>query len=82
MNDVPSSLVKPLMWEERDCYYAESPSTRAGYLLIANEEGRYWGLWAGAVVEGHETLDEAKAEGQALHDAFILKWVNHAATDS
>jgi hypothetical protein len=82
-----SSIIKPLEWrlvvggEHR--YYAPTPVGRGSMgIYIDVEDGRYWTDWDKTLanmsddwINGYATLEEAQADGDADHVAYISRFL-------
>ena len=69
--------IKLLDWQlsSENTWIASSPCSDSRRLMVFYAQERYWGAWVGAKVEGHETLTEAMAEGQTVHNEFIQQFI-------
>jgi hypothetical protein len=61
--------ITPLKWAKCNWWVAESPSTGAGWLSIAREEGKYYSLWN--CDTPFNTFEEAMIAGQAFHNDYL-----------
>lgn len=64
--------LEPLVWTQRDDLYALCPITSTEY-SIAHEEGKFWGNWFGAPVEGSADVQDVKDAAEMHRADQVLK---------
>ena len=67
--------IKPLEWIKHDQWIAYTPASPLCYFLINFEEGKYWGCWPNAPIEGFENVEDLKVFAQEIHDKYVMQFI-------